>query len=301
MLAFKGIDQVAPYLAEASLLPGLEREEELELCRRWKQSGDRRALERLTRVHMRVVLGTAHKYRHYGVPLSELVAEGNFGLTRALHKFDPDRGLRFVTYATYWIRAFILDHVIKSWSLVGGGTGALRSRVFFKLRRERVRLANSLGNAEDTERVLAERLGVELEVLRRMLQRLDARDVSIELRVPGDSKTRLVDTLESDADQEAYVLEREVEASISHAVERAVAELDERERYIAEHRLMADPSEEQSLAEIGRVLGVSRERARQLETRAKGKLRSRIPALGGVVVSEWLSDFEAPATRREAS
>ncbi|MFZ5890743.1 MAG: sigma-70 family RNA polymerase sigma factor [Myxococcota bacterium] len=284
---------VPSYFAAASHELSLERDEELELARRWKHHGDRDAAERLTRAHLGVVVHMAHKYRHYGVPLSDLVAEGNFGLAQALNRFEPERGLRFVTYATYWIRAFVLDHVIKSWSLVGGGAGPLRSRVFFKLRRERARVANVLGNGEAAERELAERLGVGVDVVRRMTQRLDARDVSLDLHVSADSTVRLLDTLPANDDQERDVQEREVEASVAEAVHSAIAELDARERYIVRHRLMADPADELSLADIGRVLGVSRERARQLESRTKAKLKARIFALGDPVVNEWLSDWDA--------
>lgn len=295
MAALKQFDQLAPYLARASVEPPLEREEELALARLWREHGDRAAAERLTRAHLRVVVSIAHKYRRYGVPTADLIAEGNFGLTQALNKFEPERGLRFVTYASYWIRAFVLDHVIKSWSLVGGGAGALRSRVFFRLRRERTRIANVLGAGEEAERALAERLGVGLETLRHMTQRLDVRDISLEVESSGESRLKLIDTLQSNDNQEHDVLFREVEASVNDAIGRAIAELDARERYITERRLMADPSEQLSLAEIGRELGVSRERARQLESRTKSKLKVRIPALGGAVVDEWLRDFDAPS------
>ncbi len=287
------LDEVAPYLLNASHAPTLEREEELELTRRWKYHQDRDAADRLARGHMRVVVATAHKYRRYGVPLGELVAEGNFGVAHALSKFDPERGLRFVTYSIYWIRAFMLDHIIRSWSMVGGGAGPLRSRVFFKLRRERVRITNMLGAGEAADRALAERIGVKPEVLRRMVQRLDSRDVSLELTVSTESKVRLVDCLPGTDNQEQGLLDQQVGSSMRGAVGLALAELDPRERYIAEHRLMADHAEELSLAEIGRVLGVSRERARQLEARTKTKLRARIPALGDAVVNEWLTHFEA--------
>lgn len=285
-------DDVASSYVSVNTEGPLGREEELELARRWKQLGDRAAAERLTRAHLRVVVSIAHKFRRYGIPTADLIAEGNFGLAQALIKFEPERGLRFVTYASYWVRAFVLDHVIKSWSLVGAGAGALRSRVFFKLRRERTRIANVLGTGEEAERALADRLGLGVDAVRLMTQRLDARDVSLDRELTGgESPLKLLDTLQSNDNQEHYVLAREVEASLSDAVGRAVAELDARERYIAERRLMAEPSEELSLAEIGRELGVSRERARQLESRTKTKLKLRIPALGGPVVNEWLSDF----------
>src|SRR6185436_15340827 len=111
----------------------------------------------------------------------ELVAEGNFGLMRALTKFDPSRGNRFMTYATYWIRAYVIDYVIRTWSLVGGGSGALRSRLFFKIRRERARISSLLGEGEQADRALAERVGVSQAELAPMLRRLEVRDVSLDL------------------------------------------------------------------------------------------------------------------------
>src|SRR5690349_18618862 len=136
------------YLGEAKRAPRLGREQELELALRWKQQGDRLAADTLARANLRHVVTIALKYRHYGVGVSELIAEGNFGVVHALGKFEPERGIRFVTYSAHWVRAYMLDHIIKTWSVVGGGTGALRSRLFFRLRRERVRVTNLLGEGE---------------------------------------------------------------------------------------------------------------------------------------------------------
>lgn len=290
-------DDVAFYIAEAQRAPRLEREEEMALALRWKQHGDRAAGDALARANLRHVVAVAMKYRRYGVPVSELIAEGNFGVVHALGKFEPERGIRFVTYAAHWVRAYILDHVIKSWSMVGGGSGPLRSRLFFKLRRERVRAVNLMGEGEAADRMVAERVGITPDELRSMVHRLEARDVSLDVKVLDDSPVKLVDLLPAPDDQERSLFEHQVGGSMRSAVERAVAELDPRERYIAEHRLMADPAEELSLAEIGRSLGVSRERARQLEARTKRKLKTRIQGLNIPVVAEWIqSSFEhAPA------
>jgi RNA polymerase sigma-32 factor len=145
--------------------------------------------------------------------------------------------------------------------------------------------------------MVAERVGVTPEELRKLVNRLEARDVSLDVKVIDDSPVRLVDLLPAPDDQERSLFEQQVGGSMQLAVSRAVSELDPRERYIAEHRLMADPTEELSLAEIGRSLGVSRERARQLEARTKRKLRSRIPALGNPIVTEWIAgeSLHAPA------
>ena len=289
--------QVASYILEAGRSPPLGRQEEVDLARRWKSTRDPHAGELLARAQARYVLAIALKYRRYGLPLGELVAEGNFGVAYALGKFDPERGTRFLTYAVYWIRASILEYVIKSWSLVGAGSGVLRSRVFFKLRRECMRAGNLLGRGDAADKLVAERMGVTPDELRGMVQRLETRDVSLDESAAADISIRLLDMLRSPDDQERHFLEQEVRGGAVAAVGRAVSELDPRERYIAEHRMLADPADELSLAELARRFGISRERARQLESRIKRKLRKRIPELGNGAVNEWIADREATAQR----
>ena len=143
------------YMTMVQKLPKLTREDELELCKQWQNHADTKARDKLVRCHLRYVVAIALKYRRYGLPLSELIAEGNFGIVHALSKFEPDRGNRFVTYAAYWIRAYILNYIIRSWSLVGVGSGALRSKMFFKLRREKVRISNLVGEGEQADEMLA--------------------------------------------------------------------------------------------------------------------------------------------------
>jgi RNA polymerase sigma-32 factor len=281
------------YMAAARRTPELGRDEEAELARRWRVSGDRRAADALARAHLRQVVAIAIKYRHYGVPVGELVAEGNIGVVRALAKFQPERGVRFGTYAGYWVRAQMLSHVVKSYSSVGGSDGPMRSQVFFKLRRERVRVTNQFGVGEAADQELAERLGVSLERVRGMVQRLDCRDVSLDAKVSMDSGKRL-DRMPAPDDQEQELFSRQFRGCMRDVLDCALAQLDARERYIVEQRLMADASEELSLAEIARTLGVSRERARQLEARAKSKLRCLITADPNPAVREWLQS-ELPA------
>lgn len=281
---------VSQYMAQVSKYEPLSREAEMELAVRFRDHNDQRAADRLVRAHMRYVVATAIKYKRYGVPLNELISEGNFGLVHALRKFDPDRGFRFVTYAAYWIRAYILNYIIRSWSLVGSGSGALRSKMFFKLRRERVRLANLVGDRDEAEEMLAKRLNVSRVQLTNMLRRLEARDVSLDTKVFDDSATSMVDTLVSpDDSQESQLATDQVHDRMQLVVSHAVEKLDPRERYIVETRLMSDPEERASLAEIGRKLGVSRERARQLEARAKMKLRNVLVAMPDEAKPEWLT------------
>lgn len=276
------------YITMVQRYPKLDREQEAKLCTAWRDNEDLAAKERLVRSHLRYVVAIALKYRRYGLPLAELIAEGNFGIVHALTKFDPERGNRFVTYAAYWIRAYVLNYIIRSWSLVGVGSGALRSKMFFKLRRERVRITNLVGEGEHADDLLAERFNMSREQIQGMVRRLEARDVSLDARVFDDAVTTLVETLAAPSDdQEVTFASCQTSVNARTVVHAAIEALDHRERYIVEHRLMADAEDELSLAEIGRRLGVSRERARQLESRAKRKLRQRIVELSETVAVEW--------------
>jgi RNA polymerase sigma-32 factor len=272
--------ELARYISKIHAYPRLSREEEMALVDRWSAERDPSARQLLLESHLRYVVAIALRYRRYGVPVSELIAEGNFGVLHALDKFESSRGTRFVTYAAYWIRAYALNHIIRSWSLVGVGSGALRSKMFFKLRRERVRIANLVGEGDHADEMLAERLNLPKAKVTSMVRRLESRDVSLDTRAHADSSVTLLDGLVAgDANQEQLMSDNELGGRMRDVVRVAIDVLDHRERYIVEKRLMADSDEELSLAEIGRQLGVSRERARQLEARAKRKLRSRIAEL----------------------
>ena len=281
--------EVTRYISHVNGFPQLSREEELSLLQRWREQLDDDARQSIVESHLRYVVAIALRYRRYGMPLGELIAEGNFGIVHALDKFDPTRGTRFVTYAAYWIRAYILNHIIRCWSLVGVGSGALRSKMFFKLRRERVRITNLVGEGDQADEMLAQALELPKARVVSMVRRLEARDVSLDAKVFDDSATTLADTLlATDASQEERFGANELGDHLRDLLRDAVAALDKRERYIVEKRLMADSEDELSLAEIGRRLGVSRERARQLEARAKRKLKTRIGDLGALK-DIWLS------------
>lgn len=265
------------YIDNVKKLPLLSREEEHELAIEAKK-GVKSAIDKLVEANMRYVVAIAIQYRRYGIPLGDLIAEGNLGLMTAVRKFDPDRGTRFVTYAGYWIRAFVLDLVVKSTTMVGAGSGPLRSKLFFRLRRERARVANLAGDDETRHAMLAERFGVTPEKIAEMLRRLDSKDVSLDGELYDDGKVSMLDMLADDEPgQEEELLDAERADIVDAGVADALAELDKRERFIVEHRLMGDV--EESLASIGRKLGVSRERARQLEARAKKKLRGKLDKL----------------------
>lgn len=268
----------------------LTRDEETELARRFRDSGDQRAADALVRAQLRMVIVVALKHRHYGVPVSDLVAEGNCGLVTALSKFDPERAIRFGTYAKHWVRAHILACVIRSLNIVGSTTGPVRPQLFFRLRRERARITALLGEGTAADEALAVRMNVSVERLRCLLGSLDARRVSLDAPSTGERNDRLVDTLTSgDNPEQTYFDDRRNDVAAS-AVAAALTALDPRERFIMERRIMAPSAEELSLAEIARILSISRERVRQLEERAKHKL-GRSPAIHrNSHLLEWLAD-----------
>jgi RNA polymerase sigma-32 factor len=268
---------VSRYIAKVQQIDRLSREDEHALACRYRETGDAGAAKALIEANLRYVVSIALSYRRYGVRVGDLISEGNVGLMIALKKFDPSRGTRFVTYAAHWIRAYVLDHVIRGWSIVGVGAGPLRSKVFFRLRRERAKILASTSDVDAANDQLAARFGTTTERLATFAQRLEARDVSLDAKVFDDGAATVIDTIPSMLpSQEDTFLSKERSDDVEARVRAAVRELDPRERFIVETRVMADGADELSLAEIGRRLGVSRERARQLEARAKSKLKRRL-------------------------
>lgn len=265
------------YIERVRRIPLLSREEEHEVALR-AAAGDERAREQLIRANLRFVVAVALQHRRPGLRLADLIAEGNVGLVTAARKFDPSRGTRFVTYAGFWIRAAILDLVVRGSAFIGAGSGPMRTKMFFRLRRERARVAEQIADPAERNAVLAERFAMTEKKMARLLGHLDARVVSLDAPVAGDATTTLLDTIESHGvDPEAAVLES-VGRERSHGrLYEALERLDPRERFVVEQRFFAD--EEASLADVGRSLGVSRERARQLEARAKSKLREALADL----------------------
>lgn len=268
---------VRQFIRRANAAPRLTREQENELVHRWKNEGSEAAKEELVRCHLRHVVSIAMKHRRYGLPLADLFAEGSFGLVRALERFDPSLGHRFVTYAAYWIRAYVLGYVLSHWSLVNVG---VRSKHFFKLRRERSRIEGLVGEGAEARALLSERTGIPEERLEAMLRRLDARDISLDTRPFADGSTTIGDQLPANEQRQDDWLESQLTgACAKFLVHEAMSSLDPRERLLIERRLLADEDEESSLAALGRELGISRERARQLEARGKQKLKARITEL----------------------
>ncbi|MGA7122171.1 MAG: sigma-70 family RNA polymerase sigma factor [Polyangiaceae bacterium] len=277
---------LSQYIARVQAIEALPREVEYELALRVRDHDDRVAARQLVEANLRYVVAIALSYRRYGVRVADLISEGNVGLMIALKKFDPDRGTRFVTYAAHWIRAYVLDHVIRAWSIVGVGAGPLRSKVFFRLRREKARILASTSDLVEANERLAESFGTTSEKIALLAHRLEARDVSLDAKVFDDGSATVVDTLPSGApSQEEEFIIHERSSAIRDCVREAVEKLDPRERFIVQVRMMADGPEELSLAEIGRRLGVSRERARQLEARAKQKIRRHLETRAGDLAS----------------
>jgi RNA polymerase sigma-32 factor len=277
---------LSQYIARVQAIQPLSREREYELARRVRDRDDRAAARELVEANLRYVVAIALSYRRYGVRVADLVSEGNVGLMIALKKFDPDRGTRFVTYAAHWIRAYVLDHVIRAWSIVGVGAGPLRSKVFFRLRREKAKIMASTSDLVEVGEKLAERFGTTPEKITMLAHRLEARDLSLDTKVFDDGAATMLDTLPSGGpSQEEQYLGHERSSAIHAWVREAVEKLDPRERFIVQVRIMAEGPEELSLAEIGRRLGVSRERARQLEARAKQKLRRHLETCAGELAS----------------
>src|SRR5215831_8874710 len=268
------------YLAAISKYPILTREQEVAYSRRYLKAADESAAHVLVTSNLRFVVKIAFGFRGYGIKVSDLVEEGNLGLLEAVKRFDPERGRRFMTYASFWIRAYILAYVLKSWSLVGVGTGPLQSKLFFRLQRERARIAARLGSGADVERRLARKFGTTEDRIRDMEQRLDRRDSSLDAVAFRDGAVTMLDLLpDLGADQEARCSAAERDDLVRQRVVEALATLEAREVLIVKKRLLTD--EPETLAEIGRTLGLSRERVRQLEERVKAKLRKILGDLQG--------------------
>ena len=274
---------LAQYFREVWRFPILGAEEEYMLAKRWREHDDVEAAHALVTSHLRLVAKIAMKYRGYGLPVADLVSEGNIGLMKAVRKFEPDLGFRLSTYAIWWIKAAITEYVLRSWSLVKMGTVAAQKKLFFSLRRIKGQmkiLDNGELDSEDATR-LAEALNVSESEVVAMNARMSARDLSLNAPVSQDGDTtEFLDTLIDDRPSpEALVAEEEERSQRRELLERALTTLPERERHIlVERRLKDDPS---TLEVLGGVYGISRERVRQLEVRAFEKLKREMEIASG--------------------
>jgi RNA polymerase sigma-32 factor len=273
-------DSLSTYLSEISQYPLLTVQQEQDLARRFR-SGDYSAGHQLVTANLRFAVKVAYEYRSYGIKVSDLIQEANIGLMKAVQKFDPDKGIRLISYAVWWIRAYIQNYILKSWSLVKIGTTQAQRKLFFALARTRREL-EKLGNGEAPHIVDAEEIARKLNVkpsdVREMEQRMGGRDLSLDAPIGEEGDTTHLDFVESESASQADEVADRQEADITRTrVRLAMQRLDPRERFIIEQRIMGDT--EMTLSELGEHFGFSRERARQLEIRAKDKLKVALAEL----------------------
>jgi RNA polymerase sigma-32 factor len=268
------------YLEEIRRFPMLEPEEEFVLAKSWQEHGDVEAAHRLVTSHLRLVAKIAMGYRGYGLPLNEIISEGNVGLMQAVKRFDPDRGFRLATYAMWWIRAAIQEYILHSWSLVKMGTTAAQKKLFFNLRKLKGQMqAIDEGDLRpETVKAIAERLDVTESDVVEMNRRLEGADHSLNVPLRSDSETQWQDWLVDDAaSQESTIADADEFSHRMSLLHRAMAVLNERERHIlSERRLKDEPT---TLEDLSSQYGISRERVRQIEVRAFEKLQRAIKAL----------------------
>jgi len=263
------------YLGDIRRFAILEKELEYRLAKRWREDGDRKAADQIVTSHLRLAAKIAKNYRGYGLPMSEVISEGNVGLMQAVNRFDPDRGFRFATYAIWWIRASIQDYILRSWSLVKIGTTASQKKLFFKLRSAKAKIS-ALENNElrpDQVTAIATTLGVEDQDVVDMNRRLGG-DLSLNasIRDEENSGEWLEQLVDESPSPEAIVVELDEMDRRHDALVRAIGVLSDRERRIFEARHLAD--EPRTLEDLAMQFKVSRERVRQLEARAFEKVQA---------------------------
>jgi RNA polymerase sigma-32 factor len=267
------------YLAEIQKFPVLDEKEEFMLAKRWQQHEDFSAAEKLVTSHLRLVAKIAMGFRGYGLPLVELISEGNVGLMQAVKKFDPDKGFRLSTYAMWWIKASIQEYVLRSWSLVKMGTTAAQKKLFFNLRRIRNRIAGTVHGdlAPNEVKLIATELDVPEQDVVEMDRRMNGADQSLNAMVAGESESEWIDFLEDEnASHEMTLADVQDMAQKRGLFENALTLLNERELDILKERRMKEPAA--TLEDLSQKYGVSRERVRQIENKALEKLQQAVLA-----------------------
>jgi len=268
------------YLTEIRKFPMLARDEEFMLAQRWKEHQDPDAAHRMVTSHLRLVAKIAMGYRGYGLPIGEVISEGNVGLMQAVKKFEPDKGFRLATYAMWWIRASIQEYILRSWSLVKMGTTAAQKKLFFNLRKAKSDIAALQEGDLRPEQVssIATKLGVLDEEVISMNRRLSGPDASLNAPMRADGESEWQDWLADDVtpSQESVVADNQEYSQRMDLLTQAMTGLTDRERHIlTERRLKDNPT---TLEELAAEYGVSRERVRQIEVRAFEKLQKSMKA-----------------------
>jgi len=266
------------YLAEIRRFPMLQPEEEYMLAKRWREHGDRAAAQKLITSHLRLVAKISMGYRGYGLPIGEVISEGNVGLMQAVKRFEPDKGFRLATYAMWWIRASIQEYILRSWSLVKMGTTANQKKLFFNLRKAKSQIsALEEGDLRpDQVKTIATRLGVSEQEVVDMNRRLGG-DASLNAPIRQEGEGEWQDWLvDESSDQESVLVQQEEADNRLAALRQALSVLNERERRIFEARRLAD--DPVTLEELSEEFGVSRERVRQIEVRAFEKVQAAVKA-----------------------
>jgi RNA polymerase sigma-32 factor len=265
---------LSQYLQEIRKFPMLEANEEYMLAKAWAEHKDSKAAHKLVTSHLRLVAKIAMGYRGYGLPVADLIAEGNVGMMQAVKRFDAEKGFRLATYAMWWIRAAIQEYILRSWSLVKIGTTAAQKKLFFNLRR----LKGQIEAIEEGDLLpehvtkIAEKLDVSEQDVVSMNRRLSAMDHSLNAPLRADAEGEWQDWLVDDApDQETLVAEKEEHDNRIELLQNAMEDLNERERHILTERRLAEPPK--TLEELSQEYGVSRERVRQIEVRAFEKVQ----------------------------
>ncbi|MDI7864870.1 RNA polymerase factor sigma-32 [Rhizobiaceae bacterium n13] len=263
----------------AMAAPYLERDEERALAVRWKDGQDQSARNRIAMAHMRLVVSMAGKFRSFGLPMSDLVQEGYVGLLEAAARFEPEREVRFSTYASWWIRASIQDYILRNWSIVRGGTSSAQKALFFNLRRLRAKLArgDTQLTAQALHQEIAAALGVSIADVQAMDARLSSNDTSLQApAIAGDASSgERLDMLASDAPLPDELVTDLIDSERRHNwLNSALAHLNDREMKIIQARRLAEDGA--TLEELGIDLGISKERVRQIESRALEKLKAAL-------------------------
>ena len=289
--ALKAESGLSHYLDEIRRFPMLEPQEEYMLARRWREHGDRDAAHKLVTSHLRLVAKIAMGYRGYGLPISEVVSEGNVGLMQAVKRFEPEKGFRLATYAMWWIKAAIQEYILRSWSLVKMGTTANQKKLFFNLRKAKSKIS-ALDEGDlrpDQVQVIAKRLGVTEQEVVDMNRRLGGdSSLNAPIRDDGDSGEWQDWLVDESPNQERILAEHEESDNRHQALIGALDVLNERERRIFEARRLSD--EPVTLEELASEFGVSRERVRQIEVRAFEKVQS---AVKGAIAKQQAATLEA--------